>query len=341
MLRSRRHCNSLIDEVFDYVSSHNGGCGHTLELAVSGDLNVELEKLKEDFAIPGILDFRPTPTGLVYAEITTAAAAATVFLQGAHLTHWQPAGEESVLFLSKRTELMPGKAIRGGVPIVFPWFGPDKKIDRVDGKPGPSHGFARTEEWTLAFAAMAGEDLHLTLTLGPTEMSRKLGFNQFRVAFQIVIGRTLTMRLTVANDAEMPLHFEEALHTYFTVGDVQQTTVTGLEGTSYIDKTQNGARIAGVDAPIQFAGETDRIYNHTETTCTAHDAASRRRIVVAKKNSATTVVWNPWKGMADLGPEEWRGMVCIETANAGESPVTLAKGETHTMQAVISVEEGA
>jgi glucose-6-phosphate 1-epimerase len=299
---------------------------------------MELIELEENFAIPGVLGFRRTPTGLIYAEVTTAAAAATVFLQGAHLTHWQPAGEGPVLFLSKRTELAPGKAIRGGVPIAFPWFATDKKADRVDGKPGPSHGFVRTEEWTLAFAAMAGEDLHLSFTLGPTAASRAMGFDRFRVAFQITIGRTLTMRLTVANDAETPLVFEEALHTYFVVGDVAETTVKGLEGTAYVDKVQGGVRMPGSDAPIEFTGETDRLYDHTAATCVLHDGAGKRRIVVAKANSATTVVWNPRKGMADLGPEEWHDFACVETVNAGESPVTLGPGEAHTMQAMVSVE---
>jgi glucose-6-phosphate 1-epimerase len=299
---------------------------------------LNLTQLEEHYAIPGVLGFRQTPTGLLYAEISTPAAAATVFLHGAHLTHWQPAAEQPVLFLSKKTELAPGKAIRGGVPIIFPWFGPDKKADRVNGKPGPSHGFARTKQWTLAFAAMAGEDLHLTFTLGSTEVSRSLGFDRFRAAFELKIGRTLTMRLTVANDAETPLVFEEALHTYFTVGDVAKTFVTGLEGTAYLDKVKNFALTPGSDAPIRFTGETDQLYNHTTTTCVIHDPVLGRRIVVAKEHSATTVVWNPWKEMADMGPEEWRGMVCVETVNASESPITLAPGAAHTMQTVVTVE---
>jgi glucose-6-phosphate 1-epimerase len=301
---------------------------------------MELNELNENFAIPGVLGLRQTPTGLIYVEVTTPAAAATVFLQGAHLTHWQPAGQGPVLFLSKRTELAPGKAIRGGVPIAFPWFAVDQKADRVNGKPGPSHGFARTQEWTLAFAAMAGEDLHLSFTLGPTAVSREMGFDRFRVAFQLTIGRTLTMRLTVANDAETPLVFEEALHTYFAVGDAQAATVTGLEGTAYIDKALGSAAMPGVDAPIAFTGETDRLYNQTTATCVLHDGVGKRRIVVAKKNSATTVVWNPWKGMADLGPEEWHDFACVETVNAGASPVTLGPGEAHTMEALVSVEAG-
>src|SRR6185312_11588751 len=160
----------------------------------------------------------------IYADVTTPHAKATIYLQGAHLAAWQPAGEEPVLFLSRKSDFEPGKPIRGGVPIAFPWF-----ATRHDGKTGPSHGFARIQDWTLAFAALAGDDLHLTFTLGPTDMSRELGFDHFRVAYQVIVGRTLTLQLTVANDAKTPIVFEEALHTYYSVVDVHEATVTGLE----------------------------------------------------------------------------------------------------------------
>ncbi|HEY0263403.1 MAG TPA: D-hexose-6-phosphate mutarotase [Granulicella sp.] len=297
---------------------------------------MEPEKLDEQFGIPGVMSFHRTPDGLVYAAITTPAAAATVYLQGAHLAHWQPTGERPVLFLSKKTELKPGKAIRGGVPISFPWFAVDKKTDRVDGKPGPSHGFARTQEWTLAFAAVMGEDLHLSFTLGPTELSRRMGFDRFRMAFGLSIGRTLTMRLTVANEGETPLIFEEALHTYYAVEDVRSTTVTGLEPTSYLDKAAGGVTVPAELEPARFAGPTDRVYDHMESTCVIEDAG--RKIIVEKDGSETTVVFNPWKAMADLGEEEWPNLLCVETANANESLITLAPGAGHTMTAKVRVE---
>src|SRR6202789_2670449 len=186
---------------------------------------MDIAQLNEHFAVPGVLAFHATQSGLGYAEIRTPQAKATVYLQGAHLAHWQPDGQQPVLFLSRRTELAPGKAIRGGVPIAFPWF-----AARHDGKTGPSHGFARIQDWTLAFAALAGDDLHLTFTLGPTQLDRSLGFDQFRLAYQLTIGRTLTMQLTVANDAGAPLVFEEALHTYYAVTDIHEIALYGLEG---------------------------------------------------------------------------------------------------------------
>jgi glucose-6-phosphate 1-epimerase len=302
--------------------------------------DMDLSPLSENFAIPGVLQFEDRG-GLVCARVTTPAASATVFLQGAHVAAWQPEGFAPVLFLSDRSEFAPGKAIRGGIPICFPWFGPDATGVRSGGQPGPSHGFARTQVWDLAFAAMAGEDLHLTLTLGPTEMSRSLGYDRFRVAYQVTIGRTLNLQLTVANDADGPLVFEEALHTYYAVADVRSAMLTGLAGVSYLDKTDGMRAKVQPPEPLVLTGTTDRVYVGTEQTCVVEDSAGVRRVTVAKGNSASTVVWNPWAEVAsslpDMEPGGWIGMLCVETANVGENAVTLAPGQAHTMRAQISV----
>jgi len=298
---------------------------------------MNIEQLEEHFAIPGVLAFHATPSGLIYAEITTPQAKATVYLQGAHLAHWQPAGQKPVLFLSRKSDFAPGKPIRGGVPLAFPWF-----AARHDGKTGPSHGFARIQNWTLSFAAVAGDDLHLTFTLGPTEMSRSLGYDHFHLAFQLTIGRTLTMQLTVANNAEAPLVFEEAMHTYYSVVDIHEISVDGLDGIHYLDKVDNFQEKVQ-HGPVKITATTDRVYLNTAGTCVIHDDAGKRRITVAKTNSNTTVVWNPWEDgvlkIADLDPSEWHEYIAVETVNAAADTVTLAPGKTHTMQAHISVED--
>ncbi len=299
---------------------------------------MDLAQLSEHFALPGVLSFHQLPSGLIYADVSTSHATARVYLQGAHLAAWQPTGQEPVIFMSRKSDLAPGKPIRGGVPLAFPWFATDSKNDRIDGKPGPSHGFARTQDWTLASVALAGDDLHLIFTLGPTEISRKLGFDKFRVAFRLIIGRSLTMQFTVANDAPMPLVFEEAMHTYFSVVDVHEVSVTGLEPTSFIDKTDNFKVNPAANAPLRFTGFTDRVYPNTTATCVIHDEAGRRKITIAKTNSNTTVVFNPWRELPDMGPDEWHEMLCVETVNAGANAVTLESGQTHTMQAYITVE---
>jgi glucose-6-phosphate 1-epimerase len=297
---------------------------------------MDIQQLNDHLAIPGVLHFEEH-NGLARAIVTSPAASATIYMQGAHLTHWQPTGQQPVLFMSRKSDFAPGKPIRGGVPIAFPWFATDSKQDRYQGKPGPTHGFARIQDWTPTFAALAGDDLHITFTLGPSELSREMGFDHFRVAFDLTIGRSLTMRLAVANDAETPLVFEEALHTYFAVADVHEISVTGLEPTSYIDKTDNFKVKPALNAPLTFTGFTDRIYANTTATCVIHDTLGKRNITVEKKNSNTTVVFNPWKELPDMGPDEWHEMICVETVNAGANAITLAPKATHVMEAHITV----
>jgi glucose-6-phosphate 1-epimerase len=298
---------------------------------------MDINQLNEHFGLPGVLAFHAPEGGLVRADIMTPHATATVYLQGAHLTAWQPAGHQPAIFTSRKTDLKPGKAIRGGVPIAFPWF-----ATRHDGKTGPSHGFARIQDWTLAFAALAGDDLHLTFTLGPNDLSRSLGYDHFRLAYQLTIGRALTMQLTVANDAATPLVFEEALHTYYAVEDIHEIAIAGLDGVSYLDKVDNLQKKLQ-HGDITITGPTDRVYLDTAATCTLNDHAGKRRIVVAKTGSTTTVVWNPWEEgaakLADMDPTEWHEFVAIETVNAAVDSITLAPGATHTMQARVSVEE--
>ena len=298
---------------------------------------MDLTQLNEHFGISGVLTFSATASGLIHADITAPHAIATVYLQGAHVTAWQPKRQQPVIFVSRKSDFVPGKPIRGGVPIAFPWF-----ANRHDGKMGPSHGFARIQDWTLAFAALAGDDLHMTFTLGPTEISRNLGYDNFRLAYQLTIGRTLTMQLTVVNDANTPLLFEEALHTYYAVEDIHEVSVTGLEAVTYLDKNDN-LQAKQQQGAITITGPTDRVYLNTASTCILHDSGSKRRVTVAKTGSNTTVVWNPWESGAqklpDLEPTEWHEFIAVETVNAAANAVTLAPGAKHVMEARISVDD--
>ena len=324
---------------------------------------MELTELQEKFAIPGVLGFERTASGLAVARVTAPAAEATIYLQGAHLTHWKPAGQAPAIFLSQRAEFVPGKPIRGGVPIVFPWF-----ADRHDGKTGPQHGFARISEWELEFAGMAGPGsdpaLHLAFTLAPNELSRSLGFDHFKLGYRVSIGHKRTLELGVENDSGnggargggpaaatakadqaaegAPLVFEEALHVYYAVADAQKVSIDGLGGTEFIDKVDGFKRKRQTPGPVTFQGRIDSPYMNTRATCVLHDPAGGRKITVAKSGSNSTVVWNPWKEftatMADMEPDAWLHMTAIETANVADNTITLNAGETHTMRAEISIE---
>jgi glucose-6-phosphate 1-epimerase len=302
-----------------------------------------IDQLNASFAIPGILSF-DEHGGLLRARITTPVCTGEFYLQGAHVTAWQPANEQPVLFLSEKSAFTPGKAIRGGIPIIFPWFGPRTATPALEGQTqrtdGPSHGFARTQPWRLDFGAYAADELHLSLSLEPTELTRSLGFDNFLVACQITFGRELRIRLSVANDGTQPLHFEEALHTYLHVGDVEQARVHGLFETEYLDKTEAFARKTQTEPVLTLTGPTDRPYLNTTSPIVVDDPVLHRRITVTKANSNTTVVWNPWAnaGLADMPADGWRHMLCIEAANAAENAITLQPREAHVMETTISVE---
>lgn len=290
------------------------------------------------FSIPNALRFENAPGGLVRGIVSTAAAEAEIYLQGAHVTHWTPRAQRPVLFVSPASLFAQGKAIRGGVPIIFPWFGP-----RSDGKPGPVHGFARTMEWTVD-ATKLHEDgrVEISLALAPNDAARSFGYDAFHLRFRVTVGSALTMVLETRNVGTDPLTYEEALHTYLAVGDVSQVSVSGLEHTTYIDKTDGFKRKSAGIEPIRFAKETDQVHLSTKATCVIHDPVWGRNIIVEKKGSDSTVVWNPWiektKSLSDMPSDGWKEMVCVETANAADNAVHLLPSESHQLAALIRVE---
>ena len=300
------------------------------------------DELSETYELPGVLTFDEPYPGMPRARITTPACNAEFYLQGAHLTQWQPAGQQAALFLSERSSYVPGKAIRGGVPIIFPWFGSPETTPVQTSHGAPQHGFARSWPWTLRFAALAGDDLHLTTTLDQTEGIRALGFSGFELACEFILGRTLAVRLTVANTGEVPFFFEEALHAYLAVGDSREVSVEGLQATEFLDKTDGFKRKQQTEAALHFVGETDRPYLNTATPLMLRDPVLRRCLHLQKGGSKTTVTWNPGPDLAakltDLAPETWQHFVCLETANVAENAITLQPRETHTMEMRLSVE---
>ena len=180
-----------------------------------------------------------------------------LYLQGAHITHWTPRGQRPVLFVSPKSLFVPGKAIRGGVPIIFPWFGP-----RSDGKPGPAHGFARTTEWAVEEAKLRNDgNVEITLALAPNDTTRGFGYDGVPPALsgrQSAPNSKWSLRLATMQRSRSA--YEEALHTYFAVADIRQVSVSGLEGTTYIDKTDGFKRKKLGDEPLRIAKETDQVH---------------------------------------------------------------------------------
>ena len=280
------------------------------------------------------------PGGLDRLALHAAEGDALVYLQGAHVAHFQPKGEKPVLWMSAASRFEAGKPLRGGVPICFPWFGP-----KAGSPEAPLHGFARMLPW--AVASVVGEaDGRLRAVLELTaDAAARGGFpRELSLSLAVTVARSLRMELTVRNVDSAAVTFEEALHSYFAVSDVRQVRIRGLEGVACVDKTAGMARRPGEGEPIAIAAETDRVYLGATGTVTIEDPGWRRHIVIGKAGSATTVVWNPWvakaKAMPDFGDDEWTGMVCVETANAMDDAVTLAPGASHVMTATLEAQAG-
>jgi len=277
--------------------------------------------------------------GLERVRVTGPRAEAEVYLQGAHVTHWQPRGSAApVLFCSARAVYAPGKAIRGGVPLIFPWFG-----THATDKSKPMHGFARARAWRLITAEPAPDgSVVIDLGLDDDEATRALWPHAFRARYRVTAGDTLTLSLDVTNTGRAPFTFESALHTYLAVADVRTASVSGLENTTFIDKVDGFTRKRLAAEPLRLTGETDRVFLDTQARCVVDDPAGRRRIAVDKTGSASTVVWNPWSAkaaeMADLEPPDWQRMICVETANAADDAVTVAAGARHVMTATLRVQ---
>ncbi len=295
--------------------------------------------MNERFAIPGVTQIVAGNGGLPKIRVTASAACADIYLHGAQVTSWQPSGADEALFLSRQSRWEEGRAIRGGIPICFPWF-----RGKADNPQAPAHGFVRTRTWQLDAVAEEADAVIITLSTVSDEASRRWWPHSFRLEHRITVGASLKLELVVSNtgsveDAE-PMRFEEALHTYFAVGEAASVRVSGLDGVVLLDN-MDANRQKVQDGDVTLRRQTDSAYLNTAQTVELIDPALRRRISTRKENSLTTVVWNPWKEgaatMADLGDTEWQQMACVEASNIMDYAISLAPGNQHTMTATLSL----
>jgi D-hexose-6-phosphate mutarotase len=280
--------------------------------------------------------FHKGPGGLLFAQIENDLATATVCLQGAQLTHWQPRSQtEPVTFMSAMAQYTEGKPIRGGIPICWPWFGPHATDRSL-----PQHGFARNLPWEArAPVRLENGATQLSLLLSNNAKTRELWPHRFSLEYCVTIGHVLDIELTTTNTDTEAFLLSEALHAYLRVGDIGAVQVLGLDGAEYIDKV-DGQQRKSQEGAVTFAAEIDRLYEDTEARCTIADRLLKRLIHISKRGSHSTVVWNPWEkkaaALADLGsaPETrggWRQFACVESANAGDNTITLTPGERHRL----------
>ena len=272
-------------------------------------------------------DFAPDYPTL---RISNDFASATIALHGAHLIDYIPRDQEPVIFTSREAIFKEGKAIRGGIPVCWPWFGAHSNDPSM-----PSHGFARNRFWQLTSSKSSPEGTTIVLELDTDAIS--IWPHKTKLTLTISVGKELHLELDTTNLGEEPVTIGGALHSYFTVGAIEQISLQGLEKITYLD-TVTGATHTQ-EGSISFTAETDSIYQNTTNTVTIHDPVLKREIFIKKSGSRSTVVWNPWTdkaaALADLGDDEFHEFVCIEAANAHADVHTLQANETHTLSTTI------
>ena len=300
-------------------------------------INDGLKDLNDEFGIPSQVTFKPGPGGLPFAELTNTSARATVALYAGQVINFTPANENPVLWSSDYCNFEFGKAIRGGIPICWPWFGahPTEPTN-------PAHGFARTACWSVVSTESINTDrTRLTLKLTDSETTRAMWKHQFQLEIVITVDKHLTVDLIIRNTGAQSFTCTGALHSYFNVSDVTKIKILGLNGFSYVDLL-DPPELKQQTGPITFKDETDRTYLDTTTTCIIEDPCLNRRIHIAKQGSKSTVIWNPWidkaKRMKDFGDDEYMGMVCVEATNAHNDIVTVNPNEIHRLQTTIHTE---
>ena len=291
-------------------------------------LNADVKRLE----IPGRVRLQEGNGELLKVEIDTDFSEAELYLQGAHITEFSRKGEAPLLFTSHFSRFEKQQAIRGGVPVIFPWFA------AREGE--PFHGFARISQWRLnEVTALPAGGVSLRLALGP--VSAAATWPPFTLNYVVTVTDTLRLELIATNtSADQQLSFEDCLHTYFHVGDIHGIKVQGLKGVTYLDKVDSFAAKVEQNDAISITGETDRVYQDTTSTVEISDPTLKRRIRVEKAGSASTVLWNPWIGraqqMPDFGNEEYLKMVCVESGNVGKNRVILPPGKSHVLSVVLS-----
>lgn len=298
--------------------------------------NVRIDELNRRFGIAGLAEVVAGNGGLAKVRVTGSLALAEIYLHGAQVTSWKPEGAEEAIFLSEHSCWQDDRAIRGGIPICAPWF-----AEKADDPKAPSHGFVRIREWDLD-SVSAGDDgaVAVTFSTESDEASRHWWPYEFRMVYRVAIGTTLRLELTMMNTGIAGFEFAEALHTYFRVGDARLVRARGLDGVTYQDKVDgNRGKVQAGD--LAFGSATDNVYLNTLDPVELVDPTLQRTIRTEKRNSATTVVWNPGQAgaaaLTDLGDDEWQRMVCVEACNIRSAVVSLEPGQEHTMTAILSV----
>lgn len=292
-----------------------------------------IEDLTKILSVAPELSVSEPEPGFPVITVATKMSKATIALQGAQVLTWIPDGHEPVLYVSPRAKYEPGTAVRGGIPICWPWFG-----NHPDDDSKPQHGFARTTMWELIHAESGAATAHLTFKLPLNEETKKLFPHDAEVTAHMTIADKLSVALKTKNTGEELFQITSALHTYLTVGDIDRVQVEGIKECHYLDQLDGEMKFQ--EKPVKIEEETDRIYRSVASVL-MRDLGQKRSVFVDKSGSRSTVLWNPWiektKTIKDLPDRAYQEFVCIETANAGTDKPTVRPNKTHTLETVLGL----
>ncbi len=302
---------------------------------------MSIQTLNSDYGIAGQLRFFEGKGGFPCVEISNRKATALVSVYAGQVLSYRPTSSaHDLLFVSEAAYYQNGKAIKGGVPVCWPWFGADPS-----GQGRAAHGFVRNRPWTVAATQAKDDgDTRLTLALTDSAETRAIWPHSFNLALEISVAETLTLELVTRNTGSEDFPLTQALHTYFKVGDIDRVSVLGLEQTAYLDKAGDGGEKMQT-GPVTIATEVDRIYTDVRSELTIVDPELQRRVHIASRGSRTAVVWNPWAAIAaqmgDLKDDDYRHFLCVETANAADDIIQIPADSEFRLRASYRIEPQA
>jgi glucose-6-phosphate 1-epimerase len=295
-----------------------------------------LAQLNEQFLTQNQINFE-LENGFIMMNIVNQYASAKISIYGGQVLSYLPHGQtEDLLYLSKKAIYQQGKAIRGGIPICWPWF-----ADDTSGYERPAHGFARNQEWKV-LATMENTDGSTVVTLGlyDTDDSVAIWPYKFELKLDITVSEKLEIKLTTKNTGRKPFEITQALHAYLNVGNINNLTIANLNGISYVDKTDDFVLKTQV-GDVVITAETDRVYQSSPEELIVDDLDINRKIVMESIGCKTAVIWNPWKNTAescvDLQDEDYKVFIGVEAANADGDVIMIPAGGKHCLQASYSI----
>lgn len=279
------------------------------------------------FNIPEHLTIVSGEGNLPKILISTKYATAEIYLYGAHVSSFIPSGQGDMLWMSPLSPFQEGKAIRGGIPICFPWFGPHREKSDF-----PAHGFVRTQEWSLDSSALLSDgQVQIVLSTKSNDQTKQLWPFDFHLELRVTTGPCLTLELITTNTDSKPFIYEDCLHTYFDVADVNKAVVTGLENTPYLDRLEKdkpGVLLSSInpDKPVTY------IFPKSAPDAQIEDT-TRKKVISSHKNGFKgSVAWTPFTNAEKSFPEigtYWKNFICLEAVNCGDYAVTLLPGTSH------------